>query len=128
MNIQVKNLQQGQALMTLLFFMVIGATVIASTAIVIANSMMSGTTIEQSASAYYAAESGVEDGILRLLRNPAYTGNFTTTVGDGSVTTTVASGGTINAIGTSGSTVRKIQVQTTTTNGQLSVSSWKEVN
>jgi hypothetical protein len=130
MRIQTKNLEQGQALVTLLFFMVIGGTIITSAALVIANSMLSGSTAEQSTSAYYAAESGVEDGLLRLLRNPSFTGPFTLTVGDGSVLTTVTGSGTnktINAVGTSGTTVRKIQVQATTTNGQQSISSWQEV-
>ena len=125
-----KSLQRGQSLITLLFFMVIGVTVISASALIMTSSILSGSTQQQGTAAYYVAESGVEDAILHLLRNPSYTGG-TVPVGLDQATVTVSTSrntSTITSIGTSGSTVRKIQVVMTVNNGAYSVSSWQEIN
>lgn len=122
-----QKLQRGHALITLLFFTIIGMSVIASaTAVLIANSI-STTITDHGQVAYYYAESGAEDALLRLLRNPTYSGSYQTLpAGEGYAYVTVNSG-VIVSIGTSGNTVRKIQVQTTYSQGIVTILSWKEI-
>ena len=129
-----KKSQQGQSLISLLFFMVIGITVIAAATIILTTDILSASTQEQSTMSYYAAESGVEDALLRTLRNPTLTTTYTLTTADGTasvVITNAISGGTITdtivSTGTSGSTTRKIQVVTGYISGQRTVTSWSEI-
>jgi hypothetical protein len=91
--------------------------------------ILGGGTMQQGELAYYAAESGIENALLKLLRNPSYNGeaiNF----GSGSVITEITSQNplTIVATGKYYNTTRKIQVQTVYNNNVLTISSWKEIN
>jgi type II secretory pathway component PulK len=118
----------GQALVTLLFFIIIAITITAATTtLVIANSQ--GTTaIEQSQIAYYCAEAGIENALLRLLRNPGYTGE-TLNIGNAQVLLTVT--GTTTRIITSKASlsgfIRTIRVSADYSNNKFTISSWKEV-
>ncbi len=109
----------------LLFFMLIGITVTTAAVHILINNITGASTVEQSALAYATAESGVENALLRMLRDSQYSGE-TLTLGGGTVVTTVSSG-TITAIGTVGGATRKVQVQTVYNNDILTVSSWKEI-
>src|SRR5437879_2153208 len=84
-NNKTYNSQNGQALITLVFFMVIGITIISAATLVLSTNVSSAGAAEQGMMAYYAAESGAENGLLRLLRNPGYTGESISVVG-GTVT------------------------------------------
>ena len=126
-HIKRSQLEQGQTLITLLVFMVIGITIVSSAALVLAANMLSTTTTEQGQMAYYVAESGAEDGMLHMLRNPLYDDTYSPLPStDGQATIKIHSG-TITSVGKSGNTVRKVQVQTTYTGGVLTVTSWKEI-
>lgn len=118
--------QKGHALITLLFFMVISLTIVTGVAIVVLNNASSTSSSEQGTIAYYAAETGAENALLRLVRDPSYTGE-TLDVDGGSVVITV-NNGTIISTATVARSVRKIQVVTSTANNQVSVTSWKEIN
>ena len=74
------------------------------------------------------AESGAENALLRLLRDPSYTGE-TLTIDTGTVTVVVtgAATKTITSTATSGNFVRKVQVVAGYTNGIFSITSWQEV-
>ena len=68
-NLQLTINERGQALVTLLFFVII-STIITSAAIVII--LVNSTSVAKAQagiSAYYAAESGIENAFLRLLRD-----------------------------------------------------------
>lgn len=119
------NKNKGQALVTLLFFVIIGITIISAETVVLYNNVLAASTSEQGTDAYYVAESGIEEGIIRVIRNPNYSGG-TLTVGSGSVVIQV-NNGTITAIGTYNNSVRTIQITTTSTNGVLTINSWKEI-
>jgi len=124
----IHNSQKGQALITLLFFMIIGVAIISSAALVLSAGILSSSTSEQGLAAYYVAESGAEDGILYLLRNPAYSGSLPPVpVGLGQASVSI-NNGTIISTGSYGTTVRKIQIQTTNSGGAFTISSWKEIN
>lgn len=125
----ILNSSSGQALVTLLFFTIIGMTIITSAAVFVYENSQSASVTEQGAYAYYIAESGVEEALLRLLRDPTYSGTpngQSLLVGDGSVVIDV-NNGLITATGTYQSVVRKIQAQTVYNNYIFTISSWKEI-
>lgn len=137
--LQDDNTQKGQSLISLLFFMAIGITVISAATIILTTDILSASTAEQSTMAYYAAEGGIEDALLRTLRNPTLTVDpsspYTITTSDGVAKVSIQnsiSGGTITdtivSTGTSGSTVRKIQAVTGYISGKRTVTSWTEIH
>ena len=121
-----KTYQKGQAVVTLLFFMVIAISIITSIVIIVVNSATSGSNVEQGTVAYYSAETGAENALLRLLRDPNYTGETMNV--NGATVTIVVSSNTITSTAAYANSIRKVQVQTLYNNNVLSVSSWKEIN
>lgn len=78
------RLPAGQALITLLFFMAIGITVATAAAVVSIVNAGATSTFQQGEEARIAAESGVENAIMRLLRDPNYSGE-TLTLGEATI-------------------------------------------
>lgn len=128
-NVIEVNLQRGQTLITLLFFVVIAVTITSAAVIVIFSNNLAADKTMQGDESYYVAESGIENAILRFLRNPSYTGESNLAVGTGTVTTTITGSGpyTITSVGTQGNYQRTIQVTIDYTNSILTVTSWKEL-
>lgn len=127
----ILNSYSGQALVTLLFFVLIGMTVISAAAIFVYENTRSASTTEQGVYAYYIAESGVEEALLRMLRDPNYSGTpvgqpISVGLGDLDIQVNTANG-LITTTGTYQNSVRKIQVQTVYNNNILIISSWKEI-
>lgn len=118
--------QAGQAVVTLLFLAAISIVVITSVVLVVFNNTLASSNFEQGTVAYYYAESGIENALVRLLRDPNYSGESIDLEG-GSVVTQV-SGGTITSTATVANSVRKIQVETLYNNTVLTITSWKEIN
>ena len=127
MNYRLKTrvYQKGQIFITMLFFVIIGVTIILAETIVLFTNILSASTAEQGSSAYYVAESGIEEALLRLNRNPGYAGG-TLTVEQGEAEIQV-SNGVITVTGTYANTIKKIQAQTVYDNGALKILSWKEI-
>lgn len=122
-------MQKGQTLVMLLVFVIIGITIAAGSAVVIGINSLGAQKAQQSLNSLYVAESGVENALLRLLRDPNYNGE-TLPVGDGSVTITITgtTTKTITAVGTNGNFKRQIQVVAGYINNVLTVTSWKETS
>jgi hypothetical protein len=120
---------KGQALITLIFFVLIASIVSTGAVMLMIVNMSSATKQEQSMLAYAIAESGVENGILRLLRDPGYTGETDFAVGSGTADITVTPGNpiTITATGQEGKFIRTIQVTVTYSDGEYTITSWKEI-
>ncbi len=120
---------QGQALITLLVFMLIGIIVTTTSIYLAINAATSISNSQNGTVAYYVAESGIEEALLRLLRNPGYTGENNVPVGNGMVDITVTGSTikTITATGSVGNYSRTIQVIADYTNNILSINSWKEI-
>ena len=124
--------QRGQAMITLLFFTIIGVTVTSTAVALLLVNSLSGTKQQQGEIAYEIAQSGAENGLIRLLRNASYTGE-TLSVGSGTATISVSGSGTsaspfvILSKGTTGIFVRKVQVTATYQNNLLTVTSRKEI-
>ncbi len=125
---KIFNLNRGQALITLLFFMIVTITITSAAVMVSLVNSASTSTLDWANSAYYAAEEGAENALLRLLRNPMYTGE-TITVDGGTVTISVSGVSPIVIVSTAKITnsLRKIKVEANYSNNVLTVTSWKEV-
>jgi hypothetical protein len=123
----MKN-QSGQALIVLLFFMIIAITLSTTAIAVVASNSLAVTSMEESTHALEIAEAGAQDGLIRLIRAPNFSGE-TLTVSGGSATVVItgASTKTILSTGVTGTFKRKIQVIVSFTNGIFTVTGWQEV-
>lgn len=121
-----KTQQKGQAVVALLFFMTISISIVTAMVIIVLNNVTAVSSLEQGNSAYYAAESGAQNALLRLIRDPSYSGE-TLTVDGGTVTIQVANG-IATSTATVASSVRKVQVNTVYNNNIRTVTSWTEIN
>ncbi len=121
------NFQKGQALITLLFFVLISLTITSGAIIIIITNSLSASKSADAALAYYAAESGIENALLRLLRDPNYAGEALS-VGDATVAITVTGGNPKVIIATSsGNFKRTIQAQMNYNSGYYTFSNWEEL-
>ena len=123
------NFQGGQALVTLLFFVVISITITSAAVIMIIGNAASTSKTEAGIDVYYIAESGVENALLRLLRDPSYTGETNLAVGSGIVDIVVLGSNpkTVIATATVGNFKRTVQAQMTYSGGYYTFSNWKEI-
>jgi len=124
-----KSGKRGHILVILLFFMVLAVTVItASIALMILTSSSTAQFVSGN-QAKAIAEAGIENALIRLLRDPDYSGENGLTIGNGSVDITVT-GSTSKIIQASGkldNQIKKIEVGAELTNNVLSVTYWKEI-
>jgi len=125
-NFQFK--QKGQALITLLFFVLISLTITSGAIIIIIANSLSVSKLQEGTLAYYAAESGVENALLRLLREPNYTGEALA-IGEATAVITVSGSNpkTVISVGQNGNFKRKVSAQMTYSNGYYTFSNWKEL-
>ncbi|KKR78337.1 MAG: hypothetical protein UU23_C0001G0101 [Candidatus Curtissbacteria bacterium GW2011_GWA1_40_9] len=121
--------QKGQALISLLIFTTIATTVTAGAVAVTIINSQSTTKFTQGETVYHVAEAGIENAILRLLRDRTYSGEILN-VDSATATITVSGSGTvtITSEGKIGDNIRKIQVTGTMSNNQFSITAWNEIN
>ncbi|KKW11330.1 MAG: hypothetical protein UY49_C0004G0007 [Microgenomates group bacterium GW2011_GWC1_49_7] len=115
--------------MVLLAFMVIAIIVTTmAVALVIINSQ-AASEVEQGETAIRVAESGAENALLRLIRNPAYTGTETLTIDGGSATVSITGTNpiSIESVGTVGDFVRRVGIDARFEDTILVIDSWQEV-
>src|SRR4051812_11592764 len=108
-----KSNQKGQAMIILLFFVLVSIMVTSSAVILAFVNSQSAAKVQVGSSALSVAESGAEEGVLRLLRDPLNYTSETLTVNGGTaqiVVTTVGSTKTIVSTGMVSNFIRKIQV------------------
>lgn len=118
----------GQAVITVLFVVVIGMLVATGATMTLVNAYTAASNRELSAYAYDMAESGIENGMLRLLRDTSYTGE-TISFGPNRLAVVTVSQFPdliIQSVGTAGSIVRKIIVRAHMDNLRIVIDSWKE--
>ncbi len=120
--------QKGQALISLVIFMVASIIIISGAVAVIIINSKTTTALYLGDVSYDAAEAGAENAIVRLLRNPNYTGETLQIGQDTAVITVTESSNnyTITSRGSSGNFARTVQVTTSYNNNVLTVTSWKE--
>ena len=119
---------KGMALVTVIIFAAVAIVVITLGVSLMVIQTSSSTRVASSQEALIVAESAMENALIRLLRNPNYTGE-TLTFLDGTATIVVT--GTTNKTVTVTADVlsskRTIVVDLTETDGVTSVNSWREV-
>lgn len=121
--------RSGQALVILLVFVGITAVVTAAGAMVMIAGAQSGSKFELGTEAYFAAETGAENGLLQILRDPAYLGEtLNLTNATAVVTVNGTNPKTLDSVGSVNGLTRKVRVIGNYVNGVLTVTSWKEVD
>lgn len=120
--------QSGQTLIVLLVFMIIAITVTTATIALTVNNSKATSKEEASMTALSVAEGGAENAVLRLLRDPDYSGE-TLTIGDGTAKISILNGDPIVATveGQYNDYIRKVQLTASYTNGFFRILSWKEI-
>lgn len=130
MRLMAPKAEAGQTLITLVVFVAVMTTLTSALVIVAVTSMRTNSKFASSETALAAAEAGAEQAVLRVIRDPVYTGE-TMAAGNGTATISV-SGTTTKTIiseGTVGSLHRRVQVVVTVgTNNVVTVTSWSHVD
>jgi hypothetical protein len=124
----IKKSSSGMALVSVLVFSVVAMIVITAAMSLTLATSQSNQQFMQGQQALSNAESGVENALIQLLRNPNYVGE-TLTLPDGTATI-LASGSNpkvVNVSGVAGSAVRKLRVTISTTAGVSEIVSWQEI-
>lgn len=119
--------ESGQTLIALLIFMLVAMTVtIAAIAITIIN-LQTNTEFVSGAQALQNAQSGIENSLLQLERNPSYSGG-TMALSKGTDTITVSGSGTITivSVGSVGNFQRTVTAIATDAANVITVTSWSE--
>lgn len=121
--------QSGSILTALVVFVAIGLLITTSATVLLADQMLLSERDARSASLIYTAESGAENAILRLLRDPSYTGEQLLTPDGLAININVQPGPTIVITSQveSNNLTRSVQVELTRLNGVLEVQSWQQI-
>lgn len=126
----IKNMhsQRGLALVALLFFVIVALTITTATVFITLTHSLLATKVEVSSEALAIAETGMENALLRLLRDPGYAGE-SLTVGTGRATVVVSGSNpkTVVSIGTLDNFERTVQAEVNITDDILTFNSWKEI-
>jgi hypothetical protein len=119
---------KGQALVALLFFVLMGMTISVAATFIIASNSLSVTKIGQGITARQLADTGAENALIKLLRDDTY-GGETFKIGEDTIMVSVSGEGNkiIESQGMSGDFTRKVEVNVSYTNNILRVVSWKEI-
>jgi hypothetical protein len=125
---KLRRNQSGQVLVMLLAFMATAIILTVSAVSVVIASMQAGTRQAKGEKALQVAESGIDNALMRLVRDPTYSGE-SLTISGGTATITVSGSPniTITSIGQVDDFRRTIQVTAARTNNTVVVSSWSEV-
>lgn len=119
--------ESGQTLIALLIFMLVALTVtLAAIAIAITN-IKSNSSFTNGEFALQNAQSGAENALILLERNPSYSGS-TMTLPNGTATITVSGSGTLSivSVGAIGNFRRTVTVTATDTSDVINVTNWSE--
>lgn len=119
--------QAGQSVVTLLIIVVMALVISTALVTLVINNSRSTSRISQSIQALATAETGAENAILRLLRDPTYSGE-TMTMGEYTAVVGVYDNGNkvITSEGTAGNFKKTVEVEISLTD-VLEVISWKEI-
>ncbi|HSX00902.1 MAG TPA: hypothetical protein VLF67_01555 [Candidatus Saccharimonas sp.] len=120
----------GQSLILLLVFSAVAITLTGALAVATVANLRADSAYTTGEQALYTAESGANNAVLRVVRDPGYAGE---TVALGAGTATISVSGTttktITADGVVGSSHRRVQVVVGVAGGNVvTVTSWSLVN
>lgn len=126
----MKKQHKAQALVTLLVFTATALIITTAAVTVTLINALAADKFAQGEQALHIAEAGADNAVLRLLRNPNYTGESNLAIGSGTATITVTgtTTKTIVSEGTTGNFKRKIQAVGTFSGNVFTVGSWSEID
>jgi archaellum component FlaG (FlaF/FlaG flagellin family) len=127
--IKAKNKRGQVAIMLVLIIMVLSIVTTAAVALALSTTRDT-TTLSLGERALMVAESGAENTILQLIRDPDYAGESgPLSIGPGNATIELSGTSpiTIMSTGVVGNMVRKVEVQVNIVSGQLTVLTWREI-
>lgn len=122
------NNYSGQTLVLLLVFVVIAMLI--TTAVLTMTTINSGATdkVYQGTTALDIAESGAETAMIKIIRDPSYSGE-TVAIGNGEAVITVSGSNPkiITSKGDLNNFSRRVEVTVDFTNNVATITSWKEI-
>jgi type II secretory pathway component PulK len=125
----MKNNNSGQTLVIFLVYVLIAIIVTTASVAILVTNYKNTDKLYQGSNAYDVAESGAEIAILKLLRDPSYTGEEALTVDEGTATITIT--GTdpkiIVSKGKFNNFTKTLQVILNNNNGILTTVSWEQM-
>ncbi len=122
------SFDEGIALVSVLIFSVVAMIVATAAVSVSVTHLISQTEFLAGQQALHNAQSGAENALLRILRDPQYLGEtLTLENGTATITITGTTDKTIEVTGESGNSARTIRVITSNATGATEVTSWQEV-
>lgn len=127
LKINRENNESGQALVTLLFFVLIATIYISAAVIILIVNSLSATNTMLGFSTSRLAEGAFEDTLLRLLRDPNYAGG-TFNLDGGNATVSVSAGNPrdVDVAVVSGNYFRRFEGQVQFNQTEMTILSWKE--
>ncbi len=127
MKYKIKQLK-GQATTSILMVMFLGLAVITASVSLIDINMTTTASLVEADSALIVAESGAEEALIRLLRDPNYSGEtLNLTNGVASINVGSANPIIVESTGVVGNHMRKVEVSVSFVSGTMIVNSWKEI-
>ena len=124
-------MKQAQALASLIIFVAIAITVITATIIIVGSNTVTATISQQMVQVRQAAESGLENALLRLLRDPSYSGETIPANVNGFETTISVTGDDINktiiSTAANNNYQRKIKVKINYNENIMTVNFWQDI-
>lgn len=123
-----KKNQSGQSLVLLLFFVLMAMTFTVTAIMMTVVNSGSVTTFHNGIETRELADSGAENALLRLLRDPFYVGEEYS-VGGAEIQIVVTGGvqKTISSMATLGDSTRNVEVLVDYTDNVLRIVNWKEI-
>lgn len=118
---------KGQTLLIMLVISGFVMVVLSSALILSVTGSKLTISSADAAAAAYGADAGIENGLIRYLRDPAYTGE-TISIGRASVVITITGVGpyTIRAVSTAGLSERVTTANITMNSGIMTVNNWQD--
>lgn len=124
----MKNKIKGQALISLLVFMIIAITVTTGAVFLLISNSINTTKIARGNNSLTVAEAGAENALINLLRDTSYTGEtLSVENGEAEVTVTGTNPYLVISKGTDGDFSRTVEVSVEFVNNEMRINSWKEV-
>lgn len=122
-------MKSGQTLVLLMVFMAIAITVITASILLTISVSQSASRQETGSAVLQLAESGIEDALMQILRNPATTGTYSLPLDDQTATISISGADpyVVRSTAQIGNLIRIVQAQASFLDGRLSVSSWQEI-
>lgn len=125
----MRDRQKGQAMIMMVMVVILLTSITTTAVLMITTNLLSTMREEQGGKTIAIAESGAENALLRLLRDPDYSGEVVL-IGPGSAEITVTGDDvnkSIESVASAYGFTRKVVVESRFEDGNLVIDSWKEL-